>query len=192
MTTNPLRPAAPRIGPVDLDAVDESVRELLGKTMVRGGRPLNIFTTLAHNPDLLKRFNVFAGYFMTKNSVPDREREIVILRVGANTGAVYEFGQHTVLGRQAGLSDGEIRRLSDPRGDGWSDEDRRLIDLADEVCRHDAVSDATWERLAERWTAAQLLELVLLVGMYRAVCGFLNTVGVELDVGIPGWPEADD
>lgn len=191
MTTNPLRPERPRIEPVDLDAVDDSVRELLGKTMVRGGTPLNIFATLAHNPDLLKRFNVFAGYFMTKNSVPDREREIVILRVGAKTGAVYEFGQHTILGRLAGLTDDEILRITQPLDDGWSDHDRLLLDMADELCEHDAVSDATWHGLAARWTKAELLELVLLAGMYRLVSGFLNTVGVELDVGVPGWPGTD-
>lgn len=191
MTTNPLRPDKPRIEPVDLDAVDDDVRELLGKTMVRGGKALNIFGTLAHNPGLLKRFNVFAGFFLTRNSVPDRDRELVVLRVGANAGAVYEFGQHTIIGRLAGLTDDEILRLTQPLDDDWSDDDRLLLTMADELCEHDAVSDATWRGLAARWSTAELLELVLLAGTYRLVSGFLNAVGVELDDGVPGWPGAD-
>jgi 4-carboxymuconolactone decarboxylase len=38
------------------------------------------------------------------------------------------------------------------------------------------------------WTEAELLELVMVAGMYRMVSGFLNTMGVQLDEGVPGWP----
>ena len=31
--------------------------------------------------------------------------------------------------------------------------------------------------------------LLLLAGFYRMVSGFLNSSGVELDAGIPGFPE---
>lgn len=186
MTTNRWRPEKPRIEPVR--DVDDDVRDLLAKTMVREGRPLNIFATLAAHPALLKRFNVFAGLFMTKGLLPERERELVVLRVGSNAGAVYEFGQHTLIGCRVGLSDDEILRLTQPLDDGWSEGDRLLLVMADELCEHDAVSEATWAGLSARWSDAEMIELVMLAGAYRLVSGFLNAVGVELDEGVPGWP----
>src|SRR2546423_12722776 len=101
---------APRIPPVT-DPSPEVV-ELLGKTAISDGPPLNIFATLAHHPRLLKRFNVLGGLFLGRGLLPARERELVILRTGWRTRCEYEFGQHTVLGRRAGLDDDEIRRVT--------------------------------------------------------------------------------
>jgi hypothetical protein len=35
---------------------------------------------------------------------------------------------------------------------------------------------------------AELVELVICAGFYRLVSGFLNTMGIPLDDGVPGWP----
>lgn len=182
------RPRSPRIAPrTDVPA---ELEEVMGKALAGpSGRPLNIFGTLAHNPGLLKRFNVFGGFFLNKGLLPAREREVVILRVGWNARAVYEFGQHTVIGERCGLSIEEITALTwSPDACAWSDDDRALIALADDLCADDCVSDATWAALTRRWNEAELVELVAVAGMYRLVSGFLNTMGVELDAGTPGWP----
>jgi alkylhydroperoxidase family enzyme len=127
---------------------------------------------------------------LNRGLLPAREREIVILRVGRNTGSVYEFGQHTVIGRNCGLRDDEIAALArDVSSHSWSERDRGLIMMTDEICADDCVSDPTWQELRAGWTDAELCELVLLVGLYRMVAGFLNTMGVELDPDTPGWPD---
>lgn len=168
---------------------DDEVKEVLAKAISRDGTPLNIFQMLSHHPKLFKRFNLLGGYILNKGLIPEREREIVILRVGWKAQAVYEFGQHTELGKRCGLTDAEIAGLAGA-GHDWSADDRLLIDLADELCDDDCVSDATFEALADRWTEAELIELVITAGFYRLVSGFLNTFGVPLDEGVPGWPSS--
>ena len=150
---------------------------------------LNIFRTLAHNPELLKAFLKLGGHLLGGGTLPAREREIVILRTGSRAGSEYEFGQHTLIGRDAGLSDEEIRQLASTAAVSWSDDDDALIHLADELCDDDVVSEATWERLRARWADAQLLELLVLAGFYRLVCGLLNSAGVALEPATPGWPD---
>ncbi len=179
------RPSTPRLEPIREH--DDEVRELLANALTVDGTPLNIFGTLAHHPKLLKRFNLMGGFLLNKGLLPAREREIVILRVGWNARAVYEFGQHTLIGKATGLTDAEVAALAGGTHD-WSDDDQALIDLADDLCRDDVVSDATWARLG-RWNDAERVELVVVAGFYRLVSGFLNTFGVELDAGVPGWPE---
>ena len=50
------------------------------------------------------------------------------------------------------------------------------------------MGDATWAALRGRWNEAELVELVAMAGFYRMVSGFLNTMGVPLDDGVPPWP----
>lgn len=153
------------------------------------GTPLNIFATLAHHPKVLKRFNTYAGYFLNRGLIPPREREIVILRVGWNCQSVYEFGQHTLIGRRAGLLEEEISALTRPAGEhAWSPRDIALIAMCDDLCADDCVSDPVWSDLRSHWNDAELVELVMVAGTYRLVSGFLNTMGVQRDSGVPGWP----
>lgn len=177
----------PRIPPVS-DPPD-SVQELLAGTLRRDGKPLHVFATLAHHPALLKQFNRLGGTLLNRGLVPAREREIVILRVGYRARAVYEFGQHTVIGRQAGLTDDEIAALARGDVDGvFPEHERDLVDFADELSATDDVSDDMWQRLTRRWSEAELVELLVLAGFYRLVSGFLNGARVQLDDGVPGWP----
>ncbi len=189
-TQAPSRPSAPRLPLLEEIDPESELGEILGNAMSIDGKPLNIFAMLGHHPKLLKRFNLMGGFLLNKGLLPAREREIVILRVGANAHAVYEFGQHTLIGRDSGLDDIEIASLAaaDLAGHSWSADDTDLINLADELCNDDCVSDATFARLGQRWSSSELVELVICAGFYRLVSGFLNTMGVPLDDGVPSWP----
>ncbi len=178
----------PRLRPVE--QLSPEVAAVMGGA-VNGpdGRPLNIFGTLAHHPPVLKRFLNYAGYFLNKGLLPPREREIVILRVGWNCRSVYEFGQHTLIGASVGVTPDEITALTrDVSAHPWSADDAALIVMCDELCDDNCVTDGTWSRLAARWNEAELTELVMVAGTYRLVSGYLNTMGVQLDEGVPGWP----
>lgn len=184
------RPMEPRIEPIDLDDVtDDELRTTLSGALSIDGRPLNIFGVLGHHPRLLKRFNLLGGFLLNKGLIPERERELVILRVGWNAQAVYEFGQHTVIGKRCGLTDDEITALTrSPYDHPWSAEDLALIALADDLAADHCVGNGTWLALTTRWSEAELVELLVLAGFYRLVSGFLNSAGVQLDDGIPGFP----
>ncbi len=181
--------AEPRIPP--LTDPSPEVAEILDKTRVREGPPLNIFATMAHHPRLLKRLNVLGGLFLARGLLPARERELVILRTAWRTRSEYEFGQHVLLGRRAGLTEDEIRSLTTD-GAAWAEDDAALVRLADEVHDGHDVSDELWARLGRRWDTAQLIELVTLAGFYGMVAAFLKAARVERDPGVPGWPPQAD
>jgi 4-carboxymuconolactone decarboxylase len=154
------------------------------------GRPLNVFRMLAHNPGVLSAFMRLGSAFLNKGVLPPREREIVILRVGRQCGSEYEFGQHTTIGARVGLSEDEIATLATDSGAGvaWTGREAMLIALADEICSTDRLSVESFAALSTEWSPSELVELVVLVGYYRLVSGFLNTFEVPLDPGTPGWP----
>jgi alkylhydroperoxidase family enzyme len=155
----------------------------------KGDAPaLNIFRTLDHNHELFKGFLALGSHLLRGDTLPAREREIVILRTGWRCGSEYEFGQHTVIGREAGLTDADIAALADAADGEWSTAEQSLIAMVDEVCADNIVSDRTWQALAQRWSDAELIELLVLTGYYRLVSGLLNSAGVALEARTPGWP----
>lgn len=175
----------PRLAPSDEDDWDDETRAL-----VEGSGGLNIFRALAHHPKLFKRWLVFGAHVLGKNSLPERERELVILRTGWRCGSPYEFGQHTIMGRAAGLSDDEIRATTRESLEGWAPEDATLLRAADQLVTDHDLDDDTWTQLADRWSTQQLLDLIFTVGQYVLVSTALNTLRVPLDDGVPEFPEA--
>lgn len=149
------------------------------------GSTLNIFATLAHHPKLLKRWMVFAAHVMSKNTLPPRDRELAILRVGVLCAAPYEFGQHVVIARACDIDEAEIDQVRHgPDHPAWSPFDAAVVRAADELHQHSRILDDTWELLATRYSTEQLLDLVFTIGQYHLVSFALNTCGVELDEGI--------
>ena len=51
------------------------------------------------------------------------------------------------------------------------------------------MSDPTWKGLEGRLSTQQMMDLVFAVGQYNLVSMVLNTLGVQLDEGIDGFPE---
>jgi alkylhydroperoxidase family enzyme len=167
--------------------MDDDAREFV-RLASRGRPPLNIYATLAAHPKLLKRWGVFGTHVLYKNTIPERERELLILRTGWRCQSEYEWGQHVLIGRAAGLTDEEIQRVKDgPEAVGWSLADAALLRAADELHDDSFIGDSTWNALAETWDRQQLIDVIFTVGQYHTVSMALNTLGVQLDEGLKGF-----
>lgn len=177
----------PRIKPLADDQLDEEALSVLERAKMRG-QVFNIFRTLVHHPKLLERWMVFGSHVLGKSTLPPREREMVILRIGWLCRSEYEFGQHVLIGRRSGLTDEEIRRIkTGPDAEDWSELDRAMLRAVDELHAEAFISDPTWAKLAEHLSTQQLLDLIFAVGQYNLVSMALNTLGVQRDEGVPGF-----
>jgi 4-carboxymuconolactone decarboxylase len=181
-----MRLRKPRLEPLADKDVPEEVRRYAGGGP---GRPvLNIYRTLARHPKLAKRWLVFGSHVLGKNTLDPRAREILILRTGWRCKSEYEWGQHARIGKQTGLSDDEIRRIAQgPDTPGWDAFDATLLRAADELHDDSFIGDATWQALSARYDEKQLLDLIFTVGQYTLVCMALNSLGVQLEEGTPGF-----
>jgi len=185
-----MRLAKPRIEPLPESEWDEEVRQALepARTGIGQGTVPNVLATIARHPKLLKRWNVFGNHVLFKSTLPARDREILILRVGWLCRSAYEWGQHVRIGRRAGLADEDIERIrKGPDAPGWSPFESALVRAADELREDAFIADATWAALAARYDTAQLMDVVFTVGQYNLVSMALNTFGVALDEGVEGF-----
>ena len=182
-----MRLKQPRIPALESDQWAPEAAELM-QPFVDQGRVFNIFKTLANHPDLAKRWMVFANHILGKSTLSVRDREMVILRIGYLCQAGYEWGQHVLIARQAGMSDDEIRLCqSGPETPGISELDKALLSATDELHADAHVSDATWEVLSKHYNQQQMMDLVFTIGQYNLVSMALNSFGVQPDEGLPGW-----
>lgn len=175
-----MRLSRPRIAPLEPAEWNDEQRELL----TRGNPPrvLNIFATLVRHEDLYRRWMPFANHVVFKSTLPERERELAILRVGWLCRSGYEFHQHTRIGKAAGLSDAEIERLkSAPDTAGWSEAESVLLQAVDELHADQFIADETWQRLGKHYDTQQLIDLVFAVGQYTLVSMVLNSLGVQIE-----------
>jgi alkylhydroperoxidase family enzyme len=177
---------APRIPPLRDDEVDEQARELLAG-VAGGPAASNIFTTLVRHPGLFRRWTPFGGKLLA-GKLPPRDRELLILRTGYRCGSEYEWGQHVLIGRAAGVTDDELPRIqAGPEAEGWSARDALLMRVADELHDDSCITDATWAALTDHYDERQLIEIPMLVGHYHMVAFTLRSLGVQREPGVPGF-----
>ena len=177
----------PRLDPIQLEDWTDEIKKTL-QPNVDKGTVFNIFKTLAHHPDLFRRWLVFGNHVLFKSTLPPRERELIILRIGWLCAAEYEWGQHVLIGKETGLTAEEIDRIkAGPNARGWSEADKLLLQATDELRKDAFVTDSTWQGLTKHFDKKQLMDIVFAVGQYNLVSMALNTLGVQLDDGLEGF-----
>jgi len=177
----------PRIQPDPQKYVE---RQRLAGREVRVENVLNILATLSNHPELAEAWGPFATYILRSSSLPPRDRELVILRIGWLCQAAYEWSHHSVTGLNLGMTQEELVRITKGAdAPGWSKFDSALIRATDELHEDSFISDATWKLLDSRYNTQQMMDLVFTIGEYNMVSMALNSFGVQLDKNRKGFPE---
>lgn len=181
-----------RIEPLSDTEATDAQKQVLAPFVERNF-VLNIFRTMARHPGALDRFLKWGNYILGKyNTLPERERELAILRTGFNCGSGYEWAQHVVIGKRAGLTGEEIARIkTGSASPGWSSADAAILDACDDLTRDHFITDAHWAALGHHFRTEQCMDLVYTVGQYTQVSMLLNSFGVQLDKGLVLDPDLD-
>jgi alkylhydroperoxidase family enzyme len=141
-----------------------------------------LFTTLARAPRIWERFR--AGSLLEPGPVSLRHREIVINRTCARCGCAYEWGVHVAFfAQRAALTPAQVRATlqGDADDSAWSDDERLLLRMVDELHDTANLSDEAWAGLKAAFSVEQILELIALVGFYHTVSYFANGLRLTLE-----------
>jgi alkylhydroperoxidase family enzyme len=155
----------------------------------RNGNVLGVWSTCANSPALCNAWLEFTDYLLQESTLPIRDRELLILRIGYLNQGAYEWAAHRGLALSVGISEQELRAITigstDPR---WSEWDASLLRAAEELHQNALVSDETWAELSTRYTKRQMMETVFTVGQYNMVAMYLNSLGVQFEEDWIGFP----
>lgn len=176
-----------RITPVDPPYPAEIQAEF--DKIMRGAPPLLLFRTVARNPRVLQRF--LAAGLLDRGSISLRLRELMILRTCASCGAEYEWGVHVAaFGDKASWTSEQIHSTvhGGPADACWSGQEGCVIRLADELHATSGVTEELWQEASSAFAPEQLVELVMLAGLYHAVSFMANAFGVPHEESAPRFP----
>lgn len=188
----------PRVAPLLPSEWDDAVYDALsafpsGRDFVLSGwkaggqgiRGMHGLGQMLHYPALAKAFLTFNNHVATGSTISRRIRELLILRISWLRRAEYEFVQHVVLARKAGLSDQEIERVTlGPDAPGWDPIDADVVRAVDELHEHACIQDGTWARLSAHFNSNQLTDIVFAVGCYDLLAMVFKTFGAQLEPGV--------
>jgi 4-carboxymuconolactone decarboxylase len=155
------------------------LQKVFDRIMPAGVPPLALFTTLARVPRIFDRFR--AGSLLDPGPISLRHREIVIDRTCARCGCNYEWGVHVAFfAQRVGLTPEQTHSTvhGDPADSVWSDEEKLLLQLVDELHDSAKISDDLWNALLGRFSVEQIFELIALVGFYHTVSFFANGLNI--------------
>lgn len=159
----------------------EEIQGWLDATM-KGKPPLVLFTTLARDPRLFKKF--FSAGLLDRGHLTMRQREIVVNRTTALCGSEYEWGVHiAAFASHVKLTAQQVQSLvsGGPDDDCWPYDERLLLRLCDALHSRCAVDDDLWASLKTLFSDGAMMELLMLAGFYRTVSYLTNALKLPLE-----------
>ena len=153
-------------------------------------RPIALNRAMANSPNAARAMTGLAMYIRHQSKLDPRLRELAILQVGYLAKSPYEYSHHVKLGREAGVSDDDIRAI----GEETAGRPTRLDALAKTVLRaaremtNDlAMSDATFTELERALGREQVIDLTLVISFYNAVVRLLATLQIDVEPEYQGY-----
>lgn len=154
-----------------------------GAEVFSGNQWPNVLLTIANSPKLLAGLGPLLA-LLSKGSLPDLARELVILRTAWHRGCEYEWAHHHRDALNAGLTAAEIQDVAlRPPATTWPGMHAAVLAAVDDLTESNAIGAPTWDALSEHFTHEQILEIVVLTGTYTTLAGLINSCEVPLD----GW-----
>src|SRR5690606_17539259 len=175
------RPQEPRIAPVGEDRSMLSEAQL---AMLANRPDYNLYKTLVYHVELYNHWSPLGRVLLNASTLPARDREIIMLRMGWLCQSEYEWAQHARIATAAdiGMTAEEIHLIAaDPDSSQWTELERGLMDMVDEL-RYDAmISDATWQALRQHYSQQEVMDALFTAAQYQLVSMALNSIGIQLD-----------
>jgi alkylhydroperoxidase family enzyme len=164
----------------------ESIQESFDVIMPSGIAPLNIFRAVGNNERVLSR--MVNGALLDRGSISIEQRELVILRACAICKAEYEWGVHVAaFGGKAGFTAEQIADTCSelPNSQIWEPEQLLLIRMVDELNQTADISDNLWSAMSKHLSEAQLIEVIMVAGLYHAVSFIANGLRIKHEKHAP-------
>jgi alkylhydroperoxidase family enzyme len=177
----------PRIAPLCPPYAPE-IQEQFDRIM-RGAPPLMLFRVMAGHSRAWDKFR--ASSLLDRGPLPLRQREIVIDRTCALNACEYEWGVHVaIFAPAAELSDEQVRAtvLGDADAPCWPKAEQALIAAVDALHHRATLSDAEFGDLSAHYDDDQILEIIMLCGVYRTVSYLANALALPLEEKAARFP----
>jgi alkylhydroperoxidase family enzyme len=153
-------------------------------------RPIALNRALANSPNAARAMNGLAMYIRHQSKLDPRLRELAILQVGYLAKSPYEYSHHVKIGREAGVTDDDIRAIGEETAGRPTKLDalsKIVLRAAREMTDDLAMSDASFAALEKALGREQVIDLTLVISFYNAVVRLLGTLQIDVEPEYQGY-----
>jgi uncharacterized peroxidase-related enzyme len=158
----------------------ETIRPHFEKLESRGHEVPNFLRILAHSPGVLEGFLALNGA-LNKMKLDPKLRELAYIRVSEINSCGYCLHHHKRGARKAGLDERQLNETESADSGPYDDLQQDVLRYAEEVTRNVVVSDELFDRLRQKLTEEELVELAATV----ALANFTNRISETLRLELP-------
>ncbi len=173
----------PFIDPTD-ESTDEfaELRPVFDQLRATRGRVPGMYRLLAHQPAILSAHRAYFSAALDTGVLPRALKEKIAYKVARLRGSAYSSASHRRYALDHGVSEPEIEAVD---AGAWAQLDARdaaaLKFAQDMVAKGGAVADERFDDLKAHYTAAEIVEIVALVGIMELASSFAAVFGLEPD-----------
>lgn len=152
---------------------------------------LSVFRILLRHPAVAQRLaGLLQTLLFSGNALDPRLRELIIMRIGWRTNAVYEWTQHWRVARGLEIPEADlvaVRRWQE--ASGLSEADRAVLQATDDTLDAGAITEPAWQACCSHLASDQeRIELVIALGNWTMFSQLLRSLQVPLEDGVAAWP----
>jgi len=179
--------SVPRIEPISAE-LKEPLKSKMAKIFPSDLPAPFLYRTVARNEslfiDMIDMRLIGPTGLLNRKTIPSKLRELLILRTCVRARNEYEFNLHVqTISESMGLIKAQIADLKEEqvREELWSGQEQALIHLIDGLVSRMEVAQPVFDEARRHFSEAELVEMVLLVGLYTGVAMIVELARPELD-----------
>ncbi|MFB6157604.1 MAG: carboxymuconolactone decarboxylase family protein [Haloferacaceae archaeon] len=179
-----------RVPYIEPEELDPEYRDLVVSSLQPGKR-VNVYSAVGNNPPVLRGLRDYLGALWNDSGLTDRQRELVILTVAAETGNRYEWHQHVNIAEGAGVTREEMTAIAEDDADPFDAGEVALCEYARAVVGN-GVTDDVHEAVADRFDDRTVAGAAATAAGYLCLGRVIEALGVEIEAGdeFVGWSVA--
>jgi 4-carboxymuconolactone decarboxylase len=146
--------------------------------------PLAVFRVLANAQGTFVNWLRFGADCLDGELFDPVLRELAILRVARLTpGATYEWAQHVPILLAVGGTPAQVAALEadDVEADALGEDGRLVVRFTTQIVVDAAPDERTFDAISARFTPAEIVQLLLVVGQYMMLARVMATAQLEVD-----------
>jgi 4-carboxymuconolactone decarboxylase len=140
----------------------------------------NIVRAMYANPDMFRGFASLSGRVHSASHLPDRIRELVVLRITGMLGAEVEWRPHAKMAGRLGLTDTHLEAIREGDFGLFSDSERAALEYAGAIDTR-TVDDDVWKRARAHYSEIELVDMTQLAGFYGLAARVALALEIEPD-----------
>jgi 4-carboxymuconolactone decarboxylase len=167
-----------RLPYADPESATPSIRETLERN------PVSVLRMLAHAESVFDSWREYTDELLRTVELDPILRELAILQLAHLRKAEYQWVHHVALARAVGVGAEQVAAIEEDRDDDPSlgDTEREVLAFSREVVLDGAAGEHAVAALASRLGPRQVVELLLVLGHWGAICTLIQTLALQPDL----------